>query len=191
MIKPRLHSSTLELALMTPLDQREGKFGKREVHLVVYVDGHEMDCGGPWYQFGVHLAGVRPGRYWFANCPTCGEPACVQIRWPAVVEHKGGMVHWQVPSQPSTRGVAKMPRRLRFDREQYRAECARLVESICECQQLGQAGVKQTFDDGEQFDLDHFNRAVHRVARTRGVSKQKLRYEAATFLRGPEDGGYR
>jgi len=80
---------------------------------------------------------------------------------------------------------------LRFDREQYRAECARLIESICECQQLGQPGVKQTFDDGEHFDLEHFKKAVHRVARIRGVSKQELRREAASFLRGPEDGGYR
>lgn len=187
----RHHVSTLGLALLTPLDQREGEYGKREVHVAVYVDGRQVDCGGPWYFFGIYMAGVRPGRYWFANCSDCGEPGCAQIWWPAIVEHKGGMVHWRIPTQPSTRGVATIPRRVRFEREQYRAECTRFLDAILKCQQLGQPGTVQTFDDGEPFDIASFTRAVTRVARIRGVSKQQLRYSRTRWMRDAEDGGYR
>jgi hypothetical protein len=189
MSKSGIPVSTIDFTLMTPLAQREAAYGKRYVRVVVHIDGKEADCGQPWDYFGLHMAGVRPGRFWFANCPDCGEPACAGVYWPAIAEHKGGKVHWRIPTQPWKR-PPDMPRRARFDRDQYRAECIRLVDALRECATLAPAGVPMILEGDDGMDMDRFMRAVDRVARTGGVPKSRLRYQQAQWKDDQDTGGY-
>lgn len=180
--------STLGLALMTPTDQWPAPFDRRELQVLVYLDGVEVHAGAFWEFWGIYVGGVRPGRFFLSNCE-CGSPACAHIYWPAVIEHKGGEVHWLIPQQPWA-ATPRIPRRVRFDRAAYRTECERFaaVLDAC-CNALSPPGIKTTVT-GDPFRAAGIEAIARRF---RGATKARLRHEQARFKANAETepGGYR
>ncbi|MGB3070394.1 MAG: hypothetical protein WBC18_17700 [Ottowia sp.] len=179
--------STIQLTVMTPLDQREAKYGHRDLQVLVHIDGKECGAGAYWEFHGIFMGALRPGRYFLSNCD-CGAPGCAGIYWPAIIEHKGGMVHWNIPQQPGEQ-PPDMPKRLRFDRKAYLAECEQFAELLDRCcNELSQPGVESRVT-GDPFVLAQF----HKFFRLKwGVQKPRMRRERRLWKRdGNDGGGYR
>lgn len=180
-------TSTLELAVMCPLEQSSIDFGQRQLEVIVYVDGVEVNAGANWEFDGILAASVRPGHFFFSNCE-CGHAGCARIYWPAIVEHKGDMIHWLIPQQPWA-SPPNMPKRLRFDRQAYRAECERfalLLETYC--QSKDDSGC-QNVTNGQPFALSQFRKWM--TNKEWRPSRAFVRNEKRRFKGDPEGGGYR